>query len=263
MPTAIARMYVPEGFAIAADGRGCDENYNVVSENCQKIFSIQGRDKALAYAFAGTVQLDGLDPKQVVFDFAGQTRFAIEKLEGRTCKNLVGYAHRLSRILHEDLVAVAKRANMAPFPPGRQQPGERGLTITRLFIEGYFQGTPERIVVRFSHNDQRLSEPEVYRIEVIPWQSVRHGSPIVSKVLGDDRDERLRQFKEPDRHYAPLEAAVEITKNYIHACSSPEGLALDEDVCRAIGGHIHIATVTPDRGFQWVDGFEPINQDQN
>jgi hypothetical protein len=262
MPTAIARMYVPEGFVIAADGRGCDEKYNVLSENCQKIFGIQGCDKALAYAFAGTVQLDGLDPREVAFDFAVEAKRAIEKLEGRTSRNLVGYAHRLSGILYDELRAVANRTTLAPFPAGRQQPDEKGSTITRLFVEGYFQGLPERIAVRFSHEDQRLSEPEVYRIEVLPGRPVIHGSPIVTKVLFDDRDERLRQFKEPDRRYSRLEAAVEITKNYIRACSSPEGLALDQDVCRSIGGHIHVATVTPDRGFQWVEGCGPRNWEQ-
>jgi hypothetical protein len=29
-------------------------------------------------------------------------------------------------------------------------------------------------------------------------------------------------------------------------------------VCRQIGGNILIATVTPDNGFQWVDGFSPV-----
>jgi hypothetical protein len=44
---------------------------------------------------------------------------------------------------------------------------------------------------------------------------------------------------------------------YIAACSDPIALELDE-FCHTIGGHIHVATVTPDHGFRWVPGLGPI-----
>jgi hypothetical protein len=39
---------------------------------------------------------------------------------------------------------------------------------------------------------------------------------------------------------------------YIEACCSQEGRKLDPDGCEGIGGHIHVATVKPRSGFQWI-----------
>jgi hypothetical protein len=46
--------------------------------------------------------------------------------------------------------------------------------------------------------------------------------------------------------------------SYIQASADPEAAKVDE-YANAIGGHIHMATITPTEGFQWVPGFEPIN----
>jgi hypothetical protein len=49
----------------------------------------------------------------------------------------------------------------------------------------------------------------------------------------------------------PLQEAACYAKGYIDAFASPLALTLDPS-CEAIGGHVHVATVTPGDGFQWV-----------
>lgn len=49
-----------------------------------------------------------------------------------------------------------------------------------------------------------------------------------------------------------LADAVEAARSYISSCSDPESLAIEPEVCAKIGGHVHVATITPDAGFQWA-----------
>jgi hypothetical protein len=49
-----------------------------------------------------------------------------------------------------------------------------------------------------------------------------------------------------------LSDAVEAGRNYIEACSSPVALEIDKEICQGIGGHIHVATITPTAGFEWL-----------
>ena len=97
------------------------------------------------------------------------------------------------------------------------------------------------------------------------------GSPEVTQGLFDLDDPRFREFRTDackrvaarDRHpeiRVSLADAVEAGRNYIEACSSPIARELDNESCRGIGGHIHIATITRD-GFSWIaapKGFRPL-----
>jgi hypothetical protein len=55
-----------------------------------------------------------------------------------------------------------------------------------------------------------------------------------------------------------LRIHAQMAHAYIKACSGPEALAMDPKPCAGIGGRVHIATITPKDGFQWVPGFEPV-----
>jgi hypothetical protein len=50
--------------------------------------------------------------------------------------------------------------------------------------------------------------------------------------------------------YSNLREAERYVKGYIEACSSAKALEMDPEICKKIGGHIHIAEITPD-GFRW------------
>jgi hypothetical protein len=51
--------------------------------------------------------------------------------------------------------------------------------------------------------------------------------------------------------------ARDIAVQYIHACESAAGRAIDPDRAPGIGRRIHIATITPKDGAQWMPSYEP------
>jgi len=63
-------------------------------------------------------------------------------------------------------------------------------------------------------------------------------------------DERFAKYR---RDWdGTLQGAVEISKDYISAFSGPEALEIDPESSSGVGGHVHIATITPEGGFHWV-----------
>ncbi len=55
MSTAVVSLYMHEGFVIAADGHEKSLADGSFKDEVPKIFSVEGRNKALAYAFSGAV----------------------------------------------------------------------------------------------------------------------------------------------------------------------------------------------------------------
>lgn len=93
MSTAIARIYTPEGFVVAADGRAYDpDNRMVISDSVQKIFPIEQSRRRLAYALAGTAGLTRKNSPEVVFDFVSETAKAVEALAETRPRSLRHYA---------------------------------------------------------------------------------------------------------------------------------------------------------------------------
>jgi capsular polysaccharide biosynthesis protein len=66
------------------------------------------------------------------------------------------------------------------------------------------------------------------------------------------QDSRFDRFAHKLGKTPLLEDARQFAQGYIEACSSPVGLEVDEPLCKGIGGHIHIATITTPEGFRWV-----------
>ena len=49
-----------------------------------------------------------------------------------------------------------------------------------------------------------------------------------------------------------LSEVADIARKYILACSDPASMKLDNKHCAGIGGHIHMAKITPEEGFEWI-----------
>jgi hypothetical protein len=78
------------------------------------------------------------------------------------------------------------------------------------------------------------------------------GSQVILKLM-EERDERLaHNVKEADEEHTSLQDAIHNTRAYIENCSSEFGLEVDPKYCRGLGGHIHIATVTPPVRPSWM-----------
>lgn len=187
----------------------------------------------------------------------GQSALSLNPLRSR---NLVGFTTRLCRPVNQTLGDLKKRGRIDFYPDdGRSTAELRGCTISTVFVEGYFRGDPEQAVARFFHEKQVLREPEVSSHPCV--QEYVWGSNEVSRLINETQDPRFARYRVPySGGEPPLQLAIEIAKNYIQAHSDPAALDVDEKICHAIGGRIHIATITPADGFRWVSGFDPASE---
>jgi hypothetical protein len=272
MSTAIVRTHVPEGFVIAADGRARGaEEWNVVTDEAQKIFAIGG---FLAYSISGTPSIASRDATEVSFDFVARINTATQALSTRRFGTLADYAKRACGAVHQALKD-AKLAGQLDYPdpePAALDPSERGSTIVKVLIDGYHKGAPSRVKVRFFHEKQVLERLEVLQQELVSGAPWYQGSEIVFDLIcgtrrGEPGDQWVSAYEKKSMNLTfhpntTLDTHARMAHAYISACSGPEAHAIDPQ-CAGIGGHIHIATITPKDGFQWVPGFEPVRVPRN
>jgi len=55
----------------------------------------------------------------------------------------------------------------------------------------------------------------------------------------------------PQNRTAHCRENLRAAKGYIEACCSPVAVEFDGE-CEMFGGHIHVATITPQKGFRWI-----------
>ena len=256
--TALVRIHTSEGIILAADGRQINSaTKEVMSDQQQKIFQI-GTAKA-AYSLCGHVLLGGrrntLDT--IHCDFVTQTAEQIGDTPVVT-GSLIDYARRISLPILESLKNVCAQQDVDL--PTRGDGIGPGVTIVTISLDGYVAtNTPEGVDVRFYHEAGVLCEPEVGRSD---HRMAFSGSQIVLNEMITGK--RLDKYKVPLSDALIQVGANELSQgirsalNYVTACCSPEARALDPDWCGGIGGHIHIAKITPKVGFRWLRGFSPI-----
>jgi hypothetical protein len=254
MPTAVIAFRVPTGFVIAADGRSCAPDLSIKSDTAQKIFSLASSDYDLAFAVMGTAEIaaqggDGLNLVNEIPRFAGLQ----DPLRSR---NLAGFMTRVCRSFNHALRQMKESGRIAAYPdysPG--EPDRPGITISTVLVCGYFRGYPEMVEARLFHKNQTLCDADIIHID----NERIHGSSILGERI-ESKDPRFAKYYVHAPSYNPSVAQViEYSKNYIEAHADPAALDLDPKICKAIGGHIHIATLSASEGFAWVPGFEPIS----
>ena len=109
MSTAIVRMYVTDGFIVAADGRKYDsENHLILSDTAQKIFSIDSPGKSLAYSLTGVIGLGPNDSEDLGFNFEKEIAQAVTTARTSTEKTLDAYARVLARYITQGLTRCAE-----------------------------------------------------------------------------------------------------------------------------------------------------------
>jgi len=263
MSTAIFSMYTAEGFAFGADGRQCRADGTVINEDAQKVFSIEEPKRCLGYALAGVVVLTAEDG-DTVFDFVSETPKAASFMTTRKPTGLTKYATELAYWLNQRLrnsVSAATRSgHIFRYPDIPQftytDQGERGGTIARIFLAGYYESAEGWTMMRFSHMNQALKPPTVTTYPIHPGNTIGYGSRIVADRLYGTQDEEFSSYRRPRREKledTTLIEAIDFTRETIRAQASFRARELDPDCCGLIGGKIHVATLTRARGFQWID----------
>jgi hypothetical protein len=248
MPTAIFRYLTNSpGFVIAADGRTTDGN-----DEAQKIFEIEGAPAA--YALYGNIGIgDWRENTPIALDLGLETQKFIKSGSGKILNDFVGYAQDLADALYALLLKL-KDDGVIPRYDGFLEYGDGSLTIAHIFLFGYSNGIPSEVDILFSHRDQVLRKPLLY-----PF-GFRHSNPHAWGAVGlfrrmfEFNDPALAKFRRLGIPSPPEEIslgdAAKIGEDYIRACDSDEGRALDP-FCSHIGGKIHIAAIEPS-GFHWL-----------
>jgi hypothetical protein len=255
MPSAILPFYTSEGFLIAADGRR-RVNQEKRGDDTTKIFEIKEPGKSLAYAFGGTVAFtDKENEDSVMFDFRDEILKIIKSQRMANHKNLKSYAGKIAARLHEGLRTVLTNERMERLKD--EGKFEEPALVACLILAGYYEKEPSWITIRFPHIKQTLLEPELklMALEKGYRPPVVYGSQIVARRIFETDDPTFAKYRVPrvnDAENVTLGEVAESAKKYILACADPEVMKLDAEVCAAIGGHIHIAKVTPQNGFDWV-----------
>jgi hypothetical protein len=139
-------------------------------------------------------------------------------------------------------------------------------TVARALRAGQLECCPALQIsfVGFSGNDPFYVNLDFWRmpdanglhykviVQVIDnWLFACSGSVVIAQMM-QRPDARIRQFIKPPSERPSLQDAIDTTRGYIEACASPLGLDVDPDNCKGIGGHIHVATVTPVQRPSWV-----------
>jgi hypothetical protein len=240
MSTAIVRVYTSEGFAIGADGRKYDLETKESFDSTRKIFWIKEPDRILVYALAGTVEFTAEGTGKVLFSYNAAIGNAVQELAEQRHKSLWHYADAMKELLVD-----------------AASPFEEEAQPTLIYLDGYYEGRPKRAHIRFFHDGEQVPEVSANVLE--------HGFPTgcgteeIIKAL-NERDWRLAKYRTPSwevrNESRTLSNAIEVAKTWLWAHRSKEALEIDP-LCAAIGGDLHICTITPSGGIQWVPGFKP------
>lgn len=247
MPTAIVRTYTVEGFIIVADGLRFDmESRKEEGDKEQKIFQFDCSTGPLAYSIAGNIAFgpDGGDG----FDLLAEMKQALRPEVPSMPASLLDYVDILAERINSRLAEFAGH-----YPVNAPGDINQGYEIAHVFLDGYYENTPSRASIKFRCKDkQTLLAPRVDPDKNNLGSPLIHGPREITYLLFRTADPRFTRFRRqamrPEE--ATLQSAIQEALGYIEACCSPEGREADPE-CMAVGGHIHIASITPD-GFQWV-----------
>src|SRR5208282_4605383 len=116
MPTALVRLYTPEGWVIAADGRKSNSKTGETWDNTKKIFPIIQPGRSLAYAITGDAQICDHTHKNIVFDFLSEAESAVNSLAtSDAADDLIAFAEHVSKPIYDDLSKARASVAMEPF----------------------------------------------------------------------------------------------------------------------------------------------------
>jgi hypothetical protein len=249
MATGIFRVYTSSGFVVAADGRVRNSNNGSIrTEDEQKIVKTNG---TLAWPFGGAVEVVSPHDGHVILNFKAEVSRLTQTISTERYRTLADYVTRVCQPIHS-LLGGYMQAGDARFSE-RVRENEIGSTIVDIFVDGYFKGVPSRVTIRFSHDAGKLARPEVSPRELDTGIILLYGSAKVGKLLFDTGDAKFAQHLKRSHYHDNSEISDAISRAiaYFNACTSPEALEVDGEICRNIGGRVRVASITPLNGFVW------------
>jgi len=250
--SAIAIVYTSgSGFVIGADGRArwsepdaVDEaKRRMETEDEQKVFELTARQAILALGITGTAYNDDKS-----FSVVAECQRAAESLSQTEFTNHLEYVERFCEIVSATIAAAHEKDRFEYLPTTMCAPGHEN-TIVRLLFCGYFWRKPFAYDAEIINRDGTLfCYPTQYPLERMA--PVIIGSEKIAKLMYEQQDPRFRNYIVRITDKSPMQDAISCVRGYLEACSTPLARKIDP-FCEIVGGHIHIASISPQFGFRW------------
>jgi hypothetical protein len=246
--TAIVVVTAPWGVLMAADGR-MNIDTDTENESTQKLFPVIDKARALVYGLAGSVAT-GSSLDNLSFDLRKEFKEQTELMSVYNFPSPNEYVASLVQPITSAINAVKH------FPESNGTASNGGSKIATAIFGGCFGPLIFTALVEFSHSGgEATGRITSYREGT--GQRICYGSGEIMKIMYDKYFNPLPNsplFKYSKRlGINPLVSeAKQFATGYIEACCSQEGRSLDSNGCRYIGGHIHVASIKPRSGFQWI-----------
>jgi hypothetical protein len=250
--TAIAAVYTPRiGFVIGADGRArwtepeavSEAKKGMESDQEQKIFEATAKRATIAYALSGTAYND-----DKTFSVIAESQKAATSLSDLELANHLEYVQRFCDIVSEKIAEAHAEGRFDYIQPKICAPGHEN-TLVRILFCGYFRTRPFAYDAEIVNENGTLSCNPL-QCDMKNMGPMVLGSEKIAKLMYLDKDPQFRKYSVPIRETSSTLNAIACVRGYLEACSTPLARRIDP-FCEIVGGHIHIATVTPQFGFQW------------
>ncbi len=253
MGTAIIAIHTQQGFVICADGRRSKHTGEVISETEQKIFPVECESGVLAYGHFGITTLHEEPSGNLVHDLRVLVRHAFAPASTSSGEEFGSFIHKVAQNIYTRLTLLKESDPEVTF---HQE------TVMQFIVGGYWHGRRALARLTFTHSDQVLSTPtlKAYEPRKTRWEPALSEEVFCSVLEGKEGFSRYRIAAIAKMAYGEnlsLYEAIAAARSLIKACYDPAAREADKN-CFHVGGHIHMATITPDVGFQWV--IEPVRQ---
>jgi hypothetical protein len=251
--TAIGVVGTASGFIIGADGRmRFDDQSRATAdaaalaketEKAQKIWEIAGSDRTLAYAVAGSIlNLQNFDLLRII-------REQVQSIGSQDFHDCYEYLRALAREIGSAINEARRTGKIPKFPEVHHVEESVAWEIADAVVCGYFKNCASLIQVRFFHFNQIANSR---LIQYPPAYTLLLGSIVVERAMYSDNSPFTKYVAEPIKglRSPTLDEAAQFVQGYLEACKSPLALQMNPETCKMIGGHIHVAEITP-TGFRW------------
>ncbi len=226
--TALVSVYTDEGFVFGADGRRLDPDRKLERDDTQKIFGCHAANLRALFGWSGHPILG---TSQHSFDFRLNTLATISAYEKEHFKNLIEYAETIADAMNI-LIQTFMTRTKAGLDPRCEE-------LARLAMVGYVNGKPQSVRMILSANKGTLNPSRLDQAHNPPVPAIEVTSG--HKSVYDSMVESGQMLP-----CSTLVDGCDLIRKYIHGCTEVP----TEDI-NTIGGHIHIAAVTP-AGSQWM-----------
>jgi len=257
MSTAVVRIHLPEGFVIGADGLSSGGSTTI-----QKIFEMSCPSGPCGVGVSGQGEAEfstnGHQPLRI--NFGEECRRVTQLMAQRSPKSFRQLVEIFSDIVIQNIeeqIYAGRATGVVSDEDFLEWRNLKG--CTRLHFVGFFDRDPWMSTVTIEQGENGLNrEIDVKELNPAKVSHVFFGSDavrdrlrllITDPAFDEFRNEGFRKVWEAND--PTLIDGFEAVKSYINACASLQARLIDS-YCNSIGGHTHIATITPSDGFQWL-----------